>query len=157
MREFTKSMMSYTWAMSVFGMQQMVNMLTPQEQSQEHPATRAFKNVAECTEEEMAGAMRATYRAGDNVQRGLVDVMFGVLTMGAFNPGRGGSGSGPGSASNIGRQTAEAFRQGMDAMGRATETVGRAARGSAGQSAGSQSGSTGWGPVPPPPGSSRRS
>jgi hypothetical protein len=155
MREFTKSMMSYTWAMSVFGMQQMVNILTPQGQGQEHPATRAFRNVAECTEEEMGGVMRATYRAGDNIQRGLVDVMFGLLTLGAFNPG-----GGTRTTSNIGQQSAEAFRQGVNAMGQATETVGRAARATAagqrGEGDAAQSGSTGWGPVPPPTGDGRR-
>ena len=29
MRELTKSVMSYTWAMSLFGVQQMVNALRP--------------------------------------------------------------------------------------------------------------------------------
>lgn len=159
MREFTKSMMSYTWAMSVFGMQQMVNILTPQGQGQQHPATRAFNNVAQCTEEEMGGVMRATYRAGDNIQRGMVDLMFGMLTLGAFNQGGGGGGR---TTSNFGQQTAEAFRQGARVMGQtanmAGQAAGQAAQGSAygqwgGGGGGSQSGSTGWGPVTPPPGS----
>ena len=35
MREFTKSLMSYTWAMSLFGVQQVVNVLTPKGQNQQ--------------------------------------------------------------------------------------------------------------------------
>lgn len=183
MREFTKSMMSYTWAASMFGVQQVVNILTPRGVGQQnHPATDAFNNAAQCNAEQMGDAMRATFRAGDNIQRSLVDLTFGILTLGAFNRngGRGGwSGSSPGGgwggggnvrqqgggnaqqqgagyaqqASNVGQQTAEAFRQGMGAMGQAANAAGQAAGGAAcGRGGGggdnSQSGQTGWGPMP---------
>ncbi len=158
MREFTKSMMSYTWAMSMFGVQQMVNLLTPQGGRQNHPATDAFNNVSQCTVEEMGDAMRATFRVGDNIQRGLVDLTFGVLTLGAANRGGGRrdgwSGPSPGGggrdgagqwgggdarqgggygqqASNAAQQTAEAFRQGMGAMGQTADVVGQAVGGAA--------------------------
>jgi hypothetical protein len=168
MREFTKSMMSYTWAMSMFSVQQMVNLLTPQGGRQNHPATDAFNNVSQCTVEEMGDAMRATFRLGDNIQRGLVDLTFGVLTLGAANRGGGGrdgagqwgggearQGGGYGQqASNAAQQTAEAFRQGMGAMGQTADVVGQAVGGAAsgwGRGGdGSQSGraQTGWGPMP---------
>jgi hypothetical protein len=152
MREFTKSMMSYTWAMSMFGVQQMVNLLTPQGGRQNHPATEAFNNVSQCTVEEMGDAMRSAFRLGDNVQRSLVDMTFSVMTLGASGRGGGrrggwsGSGSGGGQwggyaqqAANAGQQTAEAFRQGMGAMGQAAGAAGQAAAGAA---------QTGWGPMP---------
>jgi hypothetical protein len=182
MREFTKSMMSYTWAVSMFGVQQMVNMLSPRGMGQQnHPATDAFNNAAQCNAEQMGDAMRATFRAGDNIQRGLVDLTFGLMTLGASNrnSGRGGwSGSSSGSgwggggnagqgggnaqqqgggytqqASNVGQQTAEAFRQGMGAMGQAAHVAGQAAGAAAsgwggGGGDNSQSGRTGWGPMP---------
>jgi hypothetical protein len=174
MREFTKSMMSYTWGMSLFGVQQMVNVLTPPRQGQDHPATEAFNNVAQCAVEQMGDAMRATYRVGDNVQRGMADIMFGVFTLGMFDRGgrgggSGGSGGGRGAgqnfgqqASNVGQQTAEAFRRGMGAMGQTVGVVGQAVGGAAsgwGRGGGGSrrqqrqqqpSASTGWGPVPPP-------
>ena len=118
MREFTKSMMSYGWAMSLFGVQQMVNILTPQGQQQQHPATEAFNEVADATREQMGDVLKSTYRAGDNVQRGMVDVMFSVMTLGMFDR-NGGSRA----ASNVGQQSAEAMRQGFRAMGQAADAV----------------------------------
>jgi len=166
MREFTKSMMSYTWAMSVFGVQQMVNLMTPQGGRQNHPATGAFNNVSQCAVEEMGDAMRAAFRVGDNIQRGLVDATFGFMTLGASNRGGGQGGRGYAQqAANAGQQTAEAFRQGMGAMGQAAGAAGQAVGGAASgrgrggdgpQPAQSQ---TGWGPMPAPPsggGTSRR-
>jgi hypothetical protein len=154
MREFTKSVLSYTWATSVFGVQQMINLVTPQGSRQSHPATEAFNNATKCTADELGDAMRATYRLGDNLQRGMVDVLFSVATLGMFD--RGGSrGRGSGS-SNLGEQTAGAFRQGMSAMGQAADVVGQAVGGATsgwgtcGRGA-SRSEQTGWGPVPPPP------
>jgi hypothetical protein len=171
MREFTKSMMSYTWAMSMFGVQQMVNLLTPQGGRENHPATDAFNNVSQCTTDEMGDAMRAAFRLGDNIQRGLVDMTFGVMSLGAANrggrqDGRSGSTSGGGrqwgggftqQAANVGQQTAEAFRQGMGAMGQAAGAAGQAAGGAAsgwGRGGdGPQAGpaQTGWGPMPSQP------
>src|ERR1041384_2109439 len=88
MREFTKSMMSYSWAMSLFGVQQMLNMMTPQNRQRGHPATNAFNSVTQVTEEEFNGAIKAAFTAGDNIQRGLVDLTFGLLSFGMFDPNR---------------------------------------------------------------------
>jgi hypothetical protein len=84
MREFTKSMMSYTWAMSLFGVQQMVNVFRPSK------AVESFDHVTEATEEQFGDALKAAFRAGDNVQRGMVDLTFGVFTFGMFDRRGGG-------------------------------------------------------------------
>jgi hypothetical protein len=115
MRDFMKSMMSYTWAMSLFGVQQMVNVFRPSK------ATESFDNVTDATREEFGDALRATFRVGDNLQRGIVDLTFSVFSMGMFD-GRGG---GSRTASDVGRQSADAFRQGMRAMGQAADAVGQ--------------------------------
>ena len=52
MREFTKSMMSYTWAMSLFGVQQMFNVLRPSK------AVESFENVTGATEEELGRSLQ---------------------------------------------------------------------------------------------------
>jgi hypothetical protein len=78
-REFTKSMMSYGWAMSVFGVQQMLNLFSMQPGRQGGKATDAFNNVTECTAEQLGDTMRSTFRAGDTLQRGMVNMMFGML------------------------------------------------------------------------------
>lgn len=169
MREFTKSLMSYTFSQSLFGVQQALNMLTPQGGRGEHPATEAFNSTAQCTAEQMGDVMRATYRAGDNIQRGMVDLMFSVLTLGGMgggggrgegwsgsstgSSGGGGWGSGVGrGAADMGQQTADALRQGMGAAAQTASVVGQAVSGATsgwGRGGGSsQAQDTGWGPMP---------
>ena len=160
MREFTKSMTSYTWAMSLFGLQQMINVLRPGR------ATESFNNVTKATEDEFGDAFKATFRAGDNLQRGLVDLTFGVLTLGMFD--RGGARTTTGDA----RQTTAAaadqsgriVSQTVDAVGQtvqaAAQTFGVVAQSLTGAGSGSGCGDSrsqpaGWGPVPPPPGTRR--
>jgi hypothetical protein len=164
MREFTKSMMSYTWAMTVFGAQQMLNIFSPQGQRQQHPATEAFNHVAQATREEMGDMMKATYRAGDNLQRGMVDLMFSALNFGAADPSRGAGadsdvrggacsdGGAAGASAGAGQQTADVFRQGVRMVSQTAEAFGQAMRGGASRQgrrgdANPQSTTAGWGPV----------
>lgn len=116
MREFTKSMTSYTWAMSMFGLQQMINVFRPER------ATDSFNNVTKAAEEEFDNALKATFRAGDNLQKGLVDMTFGVLTLGLFDRG------GASASSDMARQTGEAFRQGGRLVSETMDAFGRTAR-----------------------------
>lgn len=124
MREFTKSMMSYTWAMSLFGVQQMVNVFRPSK------AVESFDNVTEATEEEFSDPLKAAFRAGDNLQKGMVDLTFSLFTFGVFDRGGRGRGS-SGVASDVGQQSAEALRQGMRVAGQAADAVGQAVQGTA--------------------------
>lgn len=137
MREFTKSMMSYTWAMSLFGVQQMVNVFRPSK------AVESFDKVTEATEEEFGDAVKAAFRAGDNLQQGMVDLTFSLFTFGRFDRG-GGRGSSR-VASDVGQQSAEAFRQGMRAAGQTADAVGQAVQGTAYATAdAARRGATGW-------------
>lgn len=113
MREFTKSMTSYTWAMSLFGLQQMINVFRPGK------ATDAFNNVTKATEDQFGDALSATFLAGDNLQRGLVDLTFGVLTLGMFNR------NGSRATTDVARQTGEAMRQTGRVMGQAADVMGQ--------------------------------
>jgi hypothetical protein len=123
MREFTKSMMSYTWAMSLFGVQQMVNVFRPSD------ATESFDNVTDATRDELGDALRSAFRAGDNLQRGMVDLTFGVFTLGMFD-GRGRNGGDTScGASDIGRRTGDVFRQSVNAAGQAADAFGQMAQG----------------------------
>lgn len=75
MRDFTKTMFSFSWAMSLFSIQQTLNLLRPSE------ATQAFDKVTEVVEGEFDNSLlKATFRAGDNLQRGLIDMTFGLFT-----------------------------------------------------------------------------
>jgi hypothetical protein len=124
MREFTKSMVSFSWAMSLFGMQQMGNMLRrPDPNRPRSPATEAFDAVTCATEGQLGDVLKETFKAGDKLQRAMVDMMLGSWMSRGMNP------------------------QGMmqaatDAMQQATGCCGQGMAGGTGQD------SAGWGPMP---------
>jgi hypothetical protein len=133
MRDLTKSVMSYSWAMSLFGVKQMVNLLKPSQ------ATKAFGRVTQATEDEFGDILKAAFKAGDSVQRGLIDLSFSVFTLGgALNPSKVTD-----AAAGLGERAAQGFERATSAPSSTPATPTNAP--------GSQPQSTGWGPVPPPP------
>jgi hypothetical protein len=82
MRDLTKSVTSYTWAMSVFWTQQMLNLLGLGGRGSWDRSTRAFTNVTEATADEMGDTVRALFRGGDTLQRGLVDLVLAPFSVG---------------------------------------------------------------------------
>jgi hypothetical protein len=79
MRELIKSMTSFSWAMSLFGMKQLGNLLTPRDSSQPKDKTgAAFDTVRRATEEQFDDVVNNAFKAGDRLQRAIVDMMFGV-------------------------------------------------------------------------------
>lgn len=80
MRDLTKAMLRFPWALSLFGLQQTLNLLRPAQ------ATEALDKVTAATAGEFDDLLKAAFRAGDNLQRGLVDLSFGLFTGQAFNP-----------------------------------------------------------------------
>jgi hypothetical protein len=165
MRGFAKSMLSYTWSTSLFGLQQMASLLTPQGWRQTDQAAESFESVTKATAEEMHNVVRSTFKAGDDFQRRSLDVTFDVFTLGMFDRSKGqsapaassstGTGTGTGTVSHFGEQAAGAFTAGLQAAGQTAGIIAQAIGGAVpGQSCGgAQSPPTGWGPVPPPPGS----
>ena len=146
-RDLTKSMLSFSWGMSLFGTKQLVDLLTPER------ATTAFDAVTRATEEELGDVLKGAFRAGDQLQKGMVDMTFSFLTLEAFNPSQMMK-----RASDTMRQTMGAPAQGPQAgpSGSQERTTGWGpASGASGQRAqggpaGSEEKTTGWGPVPPP-------
>ena len=138
MRDFTKAMTSYMWAMSLFGVQQMFNAFRPGK------ASESFDNVTHATEDEFGDAMRATFRAGDNLQRGLVDLTFSVFTLGMFDGRGGGSRGATSTAAAVGRQSAEALRQGTRAVGQAADAIGQTVSAAASVAEDAARRGTGW-------------
>src|SRR5438045_7087876 len=73
-------MISYSLALSLFGFKQMQNVLAPGERGQRrNPATKAFDSVTQATTDQFGSTLRSAFAAGDNVQRGLVGLTFGLL------------------------------------------------------------------------------
>jgi hypothetical protein len=80
MRDLTKSMTSYTWAMSVFGMQQMLNLLGLGGNGSWNRSTTSLNNVTQAASDELGDTVRAVFRSGDTLQRGMVDVFLAPLS-----------------------------------------------------------------------------
>lgn len=137
MREFTKSLFSFAWGMSLFGAKQVVNTFTPQNRNQPlSKTTRAFNDVTYSMNEQLDDTLRMAFMIGDNMQRGMVDMMFGLLSPRNWDPNRMMQMTG-----DMMQQSGETFRQ---AAPGAQQQYG-------GSRQGPSSGSTGWGPMPSPP------
>jgi len=76
MRDLTKSIASFSWAMSLFGMQQMAQMLRPGEMAE------SLDSVTRATETQLGDMLKSAFRVGDQVQKGVVDITFSLLSLG---------------------------------------------------------------------------
>ena len=119
MRDLTKSMFSFSWAMSMFGVQQVSNILSPSN------AVKSLNNITDATKRELDGVTEATFRAVDSLQKGLVDATFGVVSPRIFNP------------NTWIKLTSDVAQRTLGALGQVSGA------------SGAQSQATGWGPVPP--------
>ena len=140
MRELTKSMMSCTWALSVFGAQQLLNLFAPgQGLDQTGKCGQSFDKVTDATAKTFDGPLMQAFRAGDSMQRGLVDIMFGGFAAGGCDPNR------------WMRMGSDAVRQATDAANRTVRDTAQATANYADQAtsgAGRPSNGEGWGPMP---------
>lgn len=89
MRELAKSMMSYTWAMSMFGVQQAINLVAPvRGAGQSTKTSQAFDNVTEATTRTFDTNLMQAFETGVSLQSGLIDMMFGGCLAGGCDPTR---------------------------------------------------------------------
>jgi len=82
MRDVIKSMLRFSWGMSLFGMRQMVNLVTPRRAGEPEPASAAFDAVTGSAAEQMGEPVATLFRQGDRLQQGVVDLLFGALPAG---------------------------------------------------------------------------
>ena len=78
-----KSMFSFSWAQSLFGLKQLGGLLTPGRAAEE------FEQIAKATEAELDESVRNFFRVGDRIQRETIDALSGGRT----SPARRGNGS----------------------------------------------------------------
>ena len=141
MRDLTKSMLSFSWALPLFGMKQMMDMAAPRDPSRPFGrVTDSFEAVTRTAQDQLGGAWNSAFRAGDQLQRGMVDLMFSFLSPEAWNPNR------------MMRTTSDVMQSSMNAAGHMAGAATGAAQGpwSAAGSAASTQPATGWGPVSAP-------
>ena len=87
MQDLTKSMLSFSWAMSLFGAAQAANLMTPRDPAgMAHQAASALDKVTQAAVAELGETLGAAYKSGDQAQRSTVDMMFGGLSLEAFDP-----------------------------------------------------------------------
>lgn len=133
MRDLTKSMTSFSWALSLFGARQMLNLMHPSR------AAGAFESMARAAEGQLDEGLGSAFRTGDRLQRTIVDAAFGWMGGGMIDP----------------TAWTRAGRRAMDCAERAAHETARPAPGPAaspaagqGPEAGHDETTGGWGPVP---------
>jgi len=148
MREFTKSILSFSWVMTLFGVQQTANLMSPEK------TAKAFNSVTQATEGEFGDVLKASFNVGDRLQRSLLDQTFGLLTGETFSANKWMR-----TASGVMQQSAEALTGGVQgltstlrqATGGATPPASGStprASGACPAGSGSQQEPQGWGPMP---------
>lgn len=85
MRGFIKSTLRFSWAMSLFGVQQLENIVDDSTRGDGKTAD-AFDSVASATEAKLGGNIRSVFKAGERLQGGMVDMMFGAPGAGPGQP-----------------------------------------------------------------------
>jgi hypothetical protein len=99
MRDITKSALGFSWSMSLFGLQQMSNALMRPGGGGCAPAAESTETVTRAMEEQLDGVMKRLFKTGDRFQRGVVDMMFGMMRQpAAATESQAGSGAGWGCA-----------------------------------------------------------
>src|SRR5712671_4248343 len=89
MREFTKALFSYSLSLSLFGVKQAANFFTPAGRNQiGDPATKAFDAVTNATAAQFGGTLHSAFRSLDNVQRGLINLVFSFVPFPERNESR---------------------------------------------------------------------
>jgi len=141
MRDLTKSMLSFSWAMPLFGMRQMMSVATPRDPSRPFgQVTDSFEAVTRVATAQMEDAWKGAFQAGDQLQRGVVDLVCGFFSLDALNPDR------------MMRRGADLMQRSMGAAGQMAGAA-RSAVGNAASSVDAGLGVSpqppvGWGPVP---------
>ena len=87
MRAFTQSMLSFPWAMSLFGIEQLGNLLTPNLRVPQDRSTLPFDAVTQATVEQFGvqNVMQGVFQVGDELQRDVVDRLCDFFTPAALN------------------------------------------------------------------------
>jgi len=88
LRDLAKSVGSFSWALSLFGAQQVLNlMLRPLAVAQGSAAT-GFDAVTRAAEAQLGSGFKGAFESGEQLQRSAVDLAFSVARLEALDPNR---------------------------------------------------------------------
>lgn len=80
MRELTRSMIRFSWAMPLLGLDQMARLVIPGEgRGPLESATETFDALSDVASRQMGRRLRDLYEQGDELQSRMVDAMFGIF------------------------------------------------------------------------------
>ena len=83
-REFTKSALSFSWALSLVGLKQSVNVVSPGSQQK---GVDLLTPMTQAAVEQLDESTRGFYRSGENLQARAVDMAFACMNPGNWlNP-----------------------------------------------------------------------
>jgi hypothetical protein len=88
MREIAKSMLGFSWAVSLFGFQQLSKVITTSPPQAEDLTAAEVEEVSRAVQSHLFGAAAMQFRAGDEWQRRLVDAVFDAASMQSLDPRR---------------------------------------------------------------------
>ena len=87
MRELVQSLISFFWIMPLFGVKQVGEFLAPKDASQsQDQGTTAFDAVTHIIEAQLDSVTQRVFRAGDELQRGMVDAVYNAIPIVQPNP-----------------------------------------------------------------------
>src|SRR6185436_6840677 len=86
MRELAKSLSSFSWALSLFGAQQMLRLL--RDPLAGGTSGRGLEPVTRAAQGSLDGTFQRTFAAGDQVQRSALDLAFSLASPDAWEPSR---------------------------------------------------------------------
>jgi hypothetical protein len=75
-RDFTKSAMSLSWALSLLGLKQAVNLVRP---GQQQGGGDLFAPMTQVAVDQLDDSMKGIYRSGDSLQSRAVDMAFAMM------------------------------------------------------------------------------
>lgn len=86
MRDLARSMIRFSWAMTVLSARQAANLVTPREGW--NRSTESLDAVSHVAADQMGETMKSFYKAGDRLQSGMVDTASRLLRGNWSEPGK---------------------------------------------------------------------
>jgi hypothetical protein len=87
MRNVAKSFASFTWAMGMFGVEQLTNLLSEERSgNRQDRLTEAFESMTKATGEVLSDRTKSMFDSGDRFQREMVDLTFDVFRPESWSP-----------------------------------------------------------------------
>ena len=85
MRELAKSMVGFSWAVGLFGLQQFTRALTPQAAPPDVTASE-LDDVTRTAAGHLSDQYAQQFKTGDEWQRRMIDMFFDAASMRSFDP-----------------------------------------------------------------------